>query len=354
MSLPKNLATTLFAILTTLPAVAQVSFDQVRHELGTILWKTPTTATFTVKNNGTQPLIVLDVHPDCGCTVATWTHTPIAPGGTGAIAVTYDAELLGSFEKHIDVRTNAATQPTTLTISGDVARTLADRPKNYTYHIGDIYLESDEVEYDDVRRGQNPVKMLRLYNASKKTLDVQLMHLPKYLTATAEPAQLRPGHSGRINLTLNSDALHNDGLTQTSIYLNRFVGDRASQENEINVSATLLPELKFTEADLAAAPVAQLDSTTIHMPALGTKKRVKAELQLHNTGRSPLRITALQVYNPGISVSIGHRTIEPGKSEKMKITVNATTHGFKGRRRILLITNDPVTPKAVIDVIIKN
>lgn len=353
MSFTKYLATACLASLSALVATAQVSFDQVRHEFGTILWQTPTTATFTLTNNSQLPVTILDVHPDCGCTVATWTHTPIAPGATGTISVTYDAELLGSFEKRIDVRTSASAQPTHLIVSGDVARTLGDRPKSYPYHIGDIYLDNDDVEFDDVRRGETPVKTIRLYNASKKTLDVQLMHLPKYLTATAEPEQLRPGRSGRINLTLNSDALRNDGLTQTSVYLSRFMGDRVSQENEINISATLLPELKYTEADLASAPVAELDSTTIHMPALGTKKSVKAEVMLRNTGRSPLKITALQVYNPGLSVSIGKRTIAPGKSEKMKITVNATTHGFKGRRRILLITNDPVTPKAVIDVIVK-
>lgn len=353
MHLSRYILSAFIAALSTLSLTAQVSFDQVRHELGTILWQTPATATFTLTNNGTQPVTILSVDPDCGCTVATWTHTPIGPGATGTVSVTYDAALLGSFEKGIEVRTSAAAQPTRLTISGDVARSLGDRPKNYAYHIGDIYLDSDDVEFDDVRRGETPVKTIRLYNASKKTLDVQLMHLPKYLTAKAEPEQLRPGRAGRIDLTLNTDELRADGLTQTSVYLSRFMGDRVSQENEINVSATLLPELKFTEADLAAAPVAVLDSTTIHMPALGTKSRVKAEVMLHNTGRSPLKITALQVYNPGLSVSIGKRTIAPGKSEKMKITVNATTHGFKGRRRILLITNDPVTPKAVIDVIVK-
>lgn len=353
MHLPRYILTAFAAALSTLTLTAQVNFDQVRHEFGTILWQTPATATFTVTNNGAQPVVILDVDPDCGCTVASWTHSPIAPGSTGTIGVTYDTELLGSFEKSIEVRTSAAAQPTRLTVSGDVARTLGDRPNNFAYHIGDIYLDSDDVEFDDVRRGETPVKTLRLYNASKKTLDVQLMHLPKYLTAVAEPEQLRPGRSGRINLTLNTDELRADGLTQTSVYLSRFVGDRVSQENEINISATLLPELKFTEADLAAAPVAVLDSTTIHMPSLAGKKRVKAEVVLHNTGRSPLKITALQVYNPGLSVSIGHRTIEPGKSEKVKITVNATTDTFKGRRRILLITNDPVTPKAVIDVIVK-
>ena len=42
----------------------------------------------------------------------------------------------------------------------------------------------------------------------------------------------------------------------------------------------------------------------------------------------------------------------PGESQKIKITVNANSHYFKGRRRVLLITNDPAQPKTVIDVIV--
>ena len=75
---------------------------------------------------------------------------------------------------------------------------------------------------------------------------------------------------------------------------------------------------------------------------------------LRNTGKTPLVIKALQVYNPGIGVSLSKRRLNPGESEKLKISVNANNTYFKGRRRILLITNDPQNPKMVIDVTINN
>jgi len=49
--------------------------------------------------------------------------------------------------------------------------------------------------FDDVRRGDMPVKTIRVYNAGKKSATVSLMHLPKYLTATIEPESIRPGRS---------------------------------------------------------------------------------------------------------------------------------------------------------------
>ena len=105
-----------------------------------------------------------------------------------------------------------------------------------------------------------------------------------------------------------------------------------------------------TPTQHALAPVAAIDSTHITLGPLGKKKKVSGELVLRNTGRTPLVISALQVYNPGISVSIGKRRIDPGQAEKLKITVHANNKYFKGRRRILLITNDPDHSKMVIDV----
>ena len=52
-------------------------------------------------------------------------------------------------------------------------------------------------------------------------------------------------------------------------------------------------------------------------------------------------------------MSLSKRRIDPGEAEKLKITVNATTSYFKGRRRVLLITNDPNHSKIVVDVIAK-
>lgn len=186
-------------------------------------------------------------------------------------------------------------------------------------------MSTDDIEFDDVNKGDTPTVVLSILNSSKKSYRPELMHLPKYLTAQADPAVIRPGRVGRVLLTLNSNELHTMGLTQTSVYLSRFMGDRVSKETEINVSATLLPDFIETPSGLALAPVAQLDSTHITLPPLGKKKKVSGQLMIRNTGKTPLVINALQVYNPGISVSLNKRRIDPGQDEKLKITINANT-----------------------------
>lgn len=343
-------------LMATLSVKAQprLEFENTTQEMGTLLWHHPRTATFKVTNKGTQDLLITNVRTDCGCTDAEWITTPIGPGGSGMIKATYDAEMLGHFNKGLAVYTNLDDKPHYLQLVGVVAMNDAvEHTAEYPYKVGDYYLSTDDIEFDDVNKGDTPTVVLSILNSSKKSYRPELMHLPKYLTAQADPAVIRPGRVGRVLLTLNSNELHTMGLTQTSVYLSRFMGDRVSKETEINVSATLLPDFIETPSGLALAPVAQLDSTHITLPPLGKKKKVSGQLMIRNTGKTPLVINALQVYNPGISVSLNKRRIDPGQDEKLKITINANTTYFKGRRRVLLITNDPEHSKIVVDVVVQ-
>lgn len=350
--MPRILAL-IFAFSTLCAAGAQVRFDYLRQDVGTLLWHNPGSATFKVYNDSTRPLLIELVRPDCGCTIAKWTRTPIAKGQYGTIEVRHDAELLGRFEKQIAVYTNADSVPVFLTVSGDVATERHEDSGDYPYSLGDISLNTDNVEFDDVRRGDTPTREIRVLNRGRQSFTPVLMHLPKYLTAQCEPEVIRPGRSGRILVTLDSEMLRNYGLTTTHMYMRRFVGDRVSTDNEIYVSATLLPDVNCTEEQLARAPRAHLDSTALNFGNMGDKKKMRRQIILTNTGKSTLEVTALQVYNPGLNVKLNRRTLKPGESGKIKIVVNANTQYFKGRRRILLITNDPVKPKTVIDVTIK-
>ena len=334
-------------------AQPQVRMSSMRHEFGTVLWHEPEAASFEVTNAGSSDLYIIRVHPDCGCTKAEWTKEAIRPGETGTIRIELDAELLGHFEKQVEVLTNADAMPFYLTLNGDVVRERRNYSGAYPYQVGELHLSSDNVEFDDVRAGQLPTRTLLVFNAGRQSYTPELMHLPKYLTMTAEPEIIRPGRVGKIHLTLDSEKIRTLGLTQTSIYLSRYAGDRVSTDNEIFISTTLLPEIRLTAAQMEQAPVAELDSTTLNLGKPEGKKKLKGKLVLRNTGRSDLEISALQVYNPGLGASIGKRSLKPGHSADLKITVNPNSEYFKGRRSVLLITNDPRRPKIVVDVIIQ-
>ena len=109
----KHILLLAFALVASMAAMAQpkIEFDHTTQELGTLLWHVPQTATFKVINKGTQDLLITNVRTDCGCTNAEWTTTAIGPGSTGYIKATYNAEMLGHFNKGLAVYTNLDQQP---------------------------------------------------------------------------------------------------------------------------------------------------------------------------------------------------------------------------------------------------
>lgn len=348
-------------ILLTLLLVGQVAWAQPKavflnpnHEMGTLLWQTPGYTTFEVTNKGKSPLNILNVDPGCGCTNVSWTTEAIAPGASGFVSVIYDAELLGRFHRYIEVFTNEGGEPHLLTISGKVSMTRQHDPGDYPYHIGDYFLHTDNLEFDDVPVGEESMQTLRIYNASKEPYKPTLMHLPKYLTAIYSPQVIHPGDVGKINVWFNADKARRMGLTQTNIYLSRFPGDKISEENEILVSALVLPKATVPARQAGQIPVAHVSTTLLDLGRMAGMNSLKGNVKLENKGNAPLEIQALQVYNPGMRVKIGTRTIEPGKSKNIKITVfNDKGKPLKGRRSVLLLTNDPVQPKIVIDVLVR-
>ncbi len=64
---------------------------------------------FRVKNTGTKPLYLTDVHPVCGCTVADYTKEAIAPGAEGVVVGAFDSKLshVGTVRKSILATTNS-------------------------------------------------------------------------------------------------------------------------------------------------------------------------------------------------------------------------------------------------------
>jgi hypothetical protein len=96
------------------------SFDQTAFDMGEIEQKVPKTATFVLKNDGNEPLIIASAQASCGCTNLQYDKVPIMPGKSTNISATYNAANPGNFTKSVTVRTNASDQPVVLTIKGNV------------------------------------------------------------------------------------------------------------------------------------------------------------------------------------------------------------------------------------------
>ena len=91
-------------------ALAQPRFvpDTDIKKVGEVEFQVPRQFTLGFTNKGDKPLTIKEVKASCGCMDVSYPKNPIAAGSRGEIAVTYDAKLLGSFYKEVEVLTDAS------------------------------------------------------------------------------------------------------------------------------------------------------------------------------------------------------------------------------------------------------
>jgi hypothetical protein len=105
----------------TVTSKAKVEYDKDVHDYGTIEQGGNGECEFTLKNTGTEPLVIRNARGSCGCTVPTWPKEPIAPGASATIKVKYDTKRVGVINKSVTVTSNASNEGTKiLRIKGTV------------------------------------------------------------------------------------------------------------------------------------------------------------------------------------------------------------------------------------------
>lgn len=81
--------------------------DSTTQHLGNINEGQVAEISWKFKNTGNKPLVIEDVRPGCGCTVADKPSEPIAPGGEAVIKAKYNSEgHPGHADKYITVVAN--------------------------------------------------------------------------------------------------------------------------------------------------------------------------------------------------------------------------------------------------------
>lgn len=344
-----------FCCMCSAVAMAQPMFvpDTEIIKVGEVLFQRPKTVSFGFVNKGDSPLQIVSVTPSCGCLDVQFPNASVKPGERGEIKVTYDAKLLGTFYKDLEIVTNSSEKPIYLAMQGCVVTTMQDFSNDYPIDLGNVRMATNYLEFEDVNKGETPYVELPIVNAERMVYRPELMHLPPYLSAEYLPESIPAGKEGIIRLTLHSDKLPMFGLNQTSIYLARYLGDKINESNEIQISAVLLPDVShFSPGEYR--PKLSISETHIDMGEMATETKKTKTVVLQNNGDAPLHIEKVQVFNKAISVSLNNRTIKPGKSSKLKITAHAKyLKEAKGRPRVLLISDDPNQTKALIHIEVK-
>jgi hypothetical protein len=122
----KKLLLALLAFISVTSLIAQkkisdvAKLDTETYDFGKVKQNNPSTATFTVTNISSEPLIIETANPTCGCTISDYTKSPIAPGKTGYIKATYNAASLGAIHKTLTVKFAGINELKSVSLAGEV------------------------------------------------------------------------------------------------------------------------------------------------------------------------------------------------------------------------------------------
>ena len=102
--------------------VAAMTFQETFFDFGDIPeGKKDNVHIFTFENTGEVPLVITSASGSCGCTVPEWPRTPIAPGATGEIKVSFDSTgRSGKNDKTVTIEANTVPRTTVLKITSNV------------------------------------------------------------------------------------------------------------------------------------------------------------------------------------------------------------------------------------------
>jgi len=99
---------TMFSFAQNLVDVARIEIDRSEFDFGELLQGEKKSHVFSVKNTGNVPLIITDVHTQCGCTAVSFPENPIMPGDLAELVIQYDSTgKLGIQRKVVTIISNA-------------------------------------------------------------------------------------------------------------------------------------------------------------------------------------------------------------------------------------------------------
>ena len=195
-------------------ALAQkLTIDKTTIDVGKTGFQVPVTATFEMRNKSSKQMVISRLETDCGCTTIDGPKT-IGPGERFTISMTYDARMLGHFTKQATLYSNASPEPVYLKMKGVVLTDVVDYSKRYPYDMGGMLASINNIEFDDVKKGEHREVEINLMNNTEQDMTPNMLHLPSYLHALAMPEKLEPNRSGKIILTLNSEEVQQYGEDQ--------------------------------------------------------------------------------------------------------------------------------------------
>jgi hypothetical protein len=332
-------------------AVTTMKLSESQHDYGVFKEEAgPQKYDFILTNTGSQPLVIKNVVPSCGCTTPEWTRQPIPAGGTGKVTAIYDPkDRPGQFNKTLSVYTNTQPEVNVLVIKGEVTPREKTIEELFTFPVGVVRFESPQLAFTNVKKTEKKIRVLPVINPSEVPVKIEFDQIPAHLTIKATPETLKPGQKGLIEGTY--DATKNSGWGNVSDMVKVKLNGVVQENVYFYISANLVEDFSsMTKEEMLNAPVFKLETNAVDLGKIKGSTQNDVEFKFTNSGKNDLFIrhvratcgcTAVQQGSQGVG-------IKPGQSSSIKATFNSGGYSGKVTKAIYVYTNDPKNSEVVL------
>ena len=322
-----------------------ISWDKTVHDFGDVsVTDGPLSCTFTLTNNGQEPIAIFEVVSSCGCTDVKWTREPIQPGKTGTISATYKNEDGAMpFDKTLTVYVSGVKRPVVLRLRGVVHEKKKSLSELYgVQKLGAFGIKSRQFKTGTLKQGLSVSESTTVANLSKKPLKVEWADASPELNLRVEPNPIPAESTATLHYTVNANpALYGKNTYEATPVLN---GKKA----DVPITITTWTQENFGTLDKVARENSALpyfETSTVNFGIL--QKCEKKEIVFHctNRGKSAFHIYKADVESDAVTLAAPLQEISAGGKGDVRFLLD-TALLEKGENVIMvsLTTNSPLRP----------
>lgn len=294
-------------------------FEETEYKFGRIEGGKELKHTFKAKNVGVGVLKVLNVHPTCGCTVATGWAREVPPGGTWELnVIVRTAGFNGAVTKTVIVTTNDPKKPNIeLRLTGEIIARFKYESRQI-FHFGRLQKDAQQTQ------------TTRIVS--------QLEPLTKLIEAKVVPpdgfrAELTPREDGKSwDLAVSTVPPLKEGMNQATV--------------EITTDSKEEPVLRLP-IYVQVPPRIEVLPMSVQLPDVTTRQQIRT-VTLRNNTKKPLEVTDVAVSDPAIKTEL--KKSQDGTLYTIVLTVPEGAKIPEQGANLTIQTTDEISPKFVVPI----
>lgn len=304
-------------------------------------------------NRGDSPIVIVDVVTACGCTTASFSRKPIAPGSSFTLDISYNPmNRPGRIDRRISVVVSDDTEPITLRLAGYVTPRERSVYEIYPFDMGGgLRLESSFHAFACIEHGKMAEVAIGYCNTSASDIDIEMvMEHSSGLLHIEMPSRIAAGERGDLRLRYATDE-GSQVYGSIGDCIRLYVDGKAAQY-PITTYAVVVDN--FDQMDDISAPRLEISEKNIKFgdvkPSYGSLER---SFTIRNSGGSTLILRRVEASHSALECNIGQDIrLEKGESLdiSVRLDVGEIEHDEPFASRLQIICNDPIRPLQMVRV----